>query len=93
MGCLAAAMGLFFPRVTFVLLWLFTPYVNQGAFRFWLWALLGVIFAPFTSLALVWAFNTEFGVLQILALIVGVMFDFGSSSNAERERRRRRRDR
>ncbi len=92
MGCLAAAMGLFFPRVTFVLLWLFTPYVNQGAFRFWLWALLGDLRAfhqPGPGLGL----NTEFGVLQILALIVGVMFDFGSSSNAERERRRRRRDR
>ena len=91
MGCLAALMGLFFPRLTLALLWLFTPYVQQGAFRNWIWPLLGLIFAPFTSLALVWAFNTEFGILQIAAVILGVIFDFGSSSNAENERRRRRR--
>ncbi|GIK51801.1 MAG: hypothetical protein HUU03_03915 [Planctomycetaceae bacterium] len=92
MGCLAAVLGLMFPRLTLILLWIFTPYVQQGAFRFWLWPLLGILFAPFTSLALVWAFNTEFGILQIIALIIGVSFDFGSTSNAERERRRRRRD-
>lgn len=92
MGCIAALMGLCFPRLTLLFLWLFTPYVQQGAFRFWLWPLLGLIFAPFTSLALVWAFNTEFGILQIIAVIIGVIFDFGSNSNAERERRRRRRD-
>ena len=92
MGCLAALGGLFFPRITLLVLWVFTPYVQQGAFRFWLWPLLGLIFAPFTSLALVWAFNTEFGILQIVAVIIGVIFDFGSNSNAERERRRRRRD-
>jgi hypothetical protein len=44
---------------------------------------------PWLTLALVWAYNTGFGPLQIAAIVVGVILDLGSHSGAERQRRRR----
>ncbi|MCC6573334.1 MAG: hypothetical protein IT462_06025 [Planctomycetes bacterium] len=89
MPLLVALGALFFPRVTLFLLWLFTPYVEQGPFRMLIWPLLGLIFVPYTTLALVWGFNTEFGMIQMLAVILGIILDVGTTSNAEYVRRRR----
>ena len=75
------------PRILFVVLWIFTDYVRL-AWDFWLWPLLLVIFMPVTGLALMWAYNTEFGLFQIAAIIIGAFMDFGSHGEAERRRRR-----
>jgi quinol-cytochrome oxidoreductase complex cytochrome b subunit len=89
MPCLVVLLGLFFPRVALALLWIFTNYVEQGPFRNWIWPLLGLIFMPYTTLAAVWGINTQFGPLQIVALVIGVLIDVGAWGGSERERRRR----
>lgn len=86
---LIALIAIFFPRIALFLLWLLTPYVEQGPFSFWLWPLLGLIFVPYTTLALVLAFNTGFFIPQILLIIIGVLADIGASSNYVYVRRRR----
>ncbi len=49
MPCLIALFGLVAPRITFLLLWLFTP-LTAKAFYTWIFPLLGVIFLPYTTL-------------------------------------------
>jgi hypothetical protein len=56
MACLFAVMAASAPRLTLLFLWLFTPLVNaafSGWIFPWLWAILGVIFLPFTTLMFV----------------------------------------
>lgn len=89
MGCLFAILALLSPRLLLGVLWIFTPYVSK-AFDLWVWPLLGLIFMPVMTLALVWAYNTEFGGLQIAAIVIGAMIDLGGNSEAERRRRRQR---
>lgn len=88
MGCLYLIFALISPRILLAVLWIFTPYVSK-AFDFFLWPLLGLIFMPVMTLALVWGFNTEFGVLQIAAVVVGAFIDLGSNGGAESQRRKR----
>lgn len=79
------------PRLLLGGLWFFTGYVRPGAFDSFLWPLLGLIFMPCMTLALVWGGNTEFGPLQIGAAVIGAIFDLGLGSDAERRRRKQER--
>ena len=54
MPCLAGCLALVLPRVTLVLVWLFTNYL-QEAYQTWLWPLLGFFLLPLTTLAYAWA--------------------------------------
>lgn len=49
MGCLFALLAMLSARAAVILIWLFTPFVDH-AFAGWLLPLLGVIFAPWTTL-------------------------------------------
>ena len=49
MGCLFALIALLSPRFALFLLWAFTNYVDR-AFSSWVWPLLGLVFAPWTTL-------------------------------------------
>ncbi|MCB9895433.1 MAG: hypothetical protein H6839_13370 [Planctomycetes bacterium] len=91
MGCLYLLLALISPRLLLVVMWIFTTYVQPNAFRFWLWPLLGLIFMPWMTLGLVWAYNTQFGILQIAAIVIGAIMDVSSNGGAERQRRRRQR--
>jgi hypothetical protein len=91
MGCLYLLVALISPRLLVVLLWIFSPYVQPNTTRFWLWPLLGLIFLPWTTLAVVWGSNTHFGVFQIAAVVIGLMLDLGTNGDAERRRRKRER--
>ena len=91
MGCIYLILALISPRVLLVALWLLTDYVGR-AFDFWVWPLLGLIFFPITTLALVWGFNTHFGVFQIAAVMIAVFMDLGANSGAEHQRRKRSRE-
>lgn len=88
MGCLLLILGLISPRILLAVLWFFTPYVNS-AFDSFIWPLLGLIFMPVMTLALVWGYNTEFGLLQIAAVVVGAIIDLSANGGAEQNRRRR----
>jgi hypothetical protein len=48
-GCLFALITLLSPRLGLLLLWLFTNYVDR-AFSGWVLPLLGLLFAPWTTL-------------------------------------------
>lgn len=87
MGCLYLLIALISPRLLIVLLWLFTDYI--GVFKLWVWPLIGLIFMPWLTLAVTWAYNDEFGPLQIAAIVVAALLDFGSHGGAEHQRRRR----
>ena len=89
MGCLYAILALISPRLLMVVLWILTPYVQPRAFDFFLWPLIGLIFLPWTTLAVVWGYNSGFGILQIAAIVIGVCLDMGSTGGAERQRRRK----
>jgi hypothetical protein len=89
MGCIYLILALISPRLLLLVLWLFTPYVQPNAFNTLLWPLLGLIFLPWTTLAVVWGYNSVFGPLQVAAIVIGVLVDLGSFGGAERHRRRR----
>jgi hypothetical protein len=57
MGCLLALVAIFSPRLAFILLWIFTPWVDR-AFGPIIWPILGVIFLPLTTLLYVLLWNT-----------------------------------
>lgn len=91
MSCLYLLAALISPRLLLAGLWIFTDYVRPGAFGTWVWPLIGLIFMPCLTLALVWGGNTEFGPLQIGAAVIGGAIDLGLCSDAERRRRRQER--
>ena len=49
--CFVVAAGLFAPRLVLAFLFFFTNYTSR-AFDGWFWPLLGFIFMPFTTLAI-----------------------------------------
>ena len=65
---------------------LFVSLIWAGSFM-----LCGLLSICATPLALVWAYNVGFGPLQIAAIVVAGLIDFGSNSEAERRRRKRER--
>lgn len=88
MGCIYIIGLLISPRLVLLGVWIFTDYVRL-AFDSFLWPLLGLIFMPLLTLALVWGYNTEFGPLQVGSAVLGALFDLGVFGDAERRRRSR----
>jgi hypothetical protein len=87
MVLLVALLALFIPRVTILLLWLFTNWF-AGVFPTILWPVLGFIFLPLTTLwySIVhhW-FGGEWGLVPIIGAIVAVLIDL-SPATARRRR-------
>jgi hypothetical protein len=90
MPCLVALLALFLPRVTMVLLYLFSDYL-QRAFQTALWPLLGFIFMPYTTLAYAWAINSNGSVsgLYLVVVVIAVLVDLGVMGGSARTRRER----
>lgn len=87
-GCIAALVGASAPRIGFVILWLFTDYVER-AYDGLLIPLLGVLFLPYT--ALVYAFvgaDGTLSTLNIVFLVIAVVVDLGTYGGGDRARRR-----
>ncbi len=79
MGCCLFAMLLAgAPRLAFVFMWVFRPVQTQNAFTSFWWALLGVLFMPWT--ALTWVFVYPGGVAGFDWLWIGiaVLIDVGT---------------
>ena len=89
MPCLLALMALAFPRLVLLLVWLFSGYLGNAIHSNFV-GLLGFIFMPFTTLAYAWSVNTYGSVsgLGLVALILGVLLDFGLLGGASRAKRR-----
>lgn len=78
MPCLAAAIGLIFPRFTMILLVIFSDYLGR-AYDTTIWPLLGFFFAPYTTLAYAFAINHHGSVegMHLVLVVVAVLVDLG----------------
>lgn len=92
MPCLVLILALFIPRLTLVLIWLFSNYLGR-AYQTWIWPLLGFFFMPLTTLAYAWAMNANGSVSggYLVAVVVAVLIDFGVIGGGGKSRRRKRR--
>ena len=83
MGCLFALVALLSPRFAIFLLWAFTNYVDR-AFSGWFLPLLGLVFAPWTTLFYVLA-DAPAGPVHVAGWIIvgiGVVMDLSSWAQA-----------
>jgi hypothetical protein len=90
MGCIFVLIAALSPRLAFILMWIFTPWVDR-AFGPWIWPLLGLIFLPLTTLLYVILWNTGgHGVTgwEWIFVILGFMGDLASHAGAARRRTR-----
>ena len=74
-GCLALGM----PRVMLVLVWIFSNLIGT-AYSNVLWPILGLLFAPLTTLAYAYAYSQTGGTLNgfwIALVVFAVLLDFG----------------
>lgn len=79
MGPLSIILGIFFPRLVLVCLWLFTT-VPDRAFQGVLFPLLGFFLLPYTTLAYAFAMVTNGSVsgIYLAIVIVAAIFDLRS---------------
>jgi hypothetical protein len=89
MPCLVVLLAFFAPRVTSVLLWLFTGFFERAFGGQVLLLLLGIVLFPFTTLVYAWALNAQGGVsgFWLVLLIVAVIMDVSSWEGGRRTRR------
>ena len=73
MGCFASGAAAFLPRFVLAVWWLFGSKVDD-AFGSWVWPLLGLIFVPWTTLAIVvaWQPGGLSGNGDALLVVIGV---------------------
>jgi hypothetical protein len=78
MGCLVVMASVAFPRITLGLLWILTPLVDR-AFQTWVLPLLGLLFAPFTTMVYILAWRPETGVSGggWVWVFLGLLIDLG----------------
>jgi hypothetical protein len=84
---LFALIAIFSPRLALLLLWLFTNYVDR-AFAGWILPLLGLLFAPWTTLFYVLV-DVAPGPIHVAGWILvglGVVMDLSSYAQAARRR-------
>src|ERR1700747_2136430 len=79
MPCLLLLVVLLFPRVTLVLLWLFSTYLQRAFHGGLLLPVLGFIFLPLTTLVYAWEINNGMPTegINLLWLLIAVIIDLG----------------
>lgn len=82
-GCLALAT----PRLTIILVAIFSDYIGR-AYDTVLWPLLGFVFLPLTTLAYAWAINTRGSVdgIYLVVVVLAVLVDLGVIGGSSRAR-------
>jgi hypothetical protein len=77
MGCLLGCLGLAFPRLVLVVLWI-TDYLDK-AYESVAWPLLGFVFLPLTTITYAWVINSHGEVtgLYTVAVTLAVLADLG----------------
>lgn len=86
-GCFL--IGMFFPRIALVLMWLFTDVIGR-AFPNLVVPILGIIFLPMTTLLYALVFWWQGGVYGLwwIAVVIGLLIDLGSYGAGGRSRTR-----
>ena len=89
MPCLVLLIGIAFPRVAIVLLFLFTTFL-QRAYHSLLLVALGFIFLPLTTIVYAWIVNGghPVGGVYLVAIVVAILADLGFIGQGEYHRRR-----
>jgi hypothetical protein len=88
MPLLIVLFALLVPRVTIVLLWLFSNWF-EGIFTTPLWPILGFIFLPLTLLwytAVQHWFGGQWDIIPIIGLIVALIIDVSPTTRYRRRR-------
>ncbi len=78
MGCLIGCLALSAPRLTIILLVIFSDYLGR-AFDSMIWPILGFLFLPTTTLAYAWAVNS-LGALRgiyLAVFVIALLIDVG----------------
>jgi hypothetical protein len=77
MPCLVAILALLAPRITSVVLWIFTDFFARAFQGNLLLLILGIVFMPFTALAYAWAINAQGAVsgIYVVVMILAVIAD------------------
>lgn len=88
MCCFFASLVVLGPRFALLLVWIFGDRVER-AFDWWLWPLLGLLFAPWTTLAYViaWQPGGLSGGWDVLLVVLGVALDLATYSSRSAARR------
>jgi hypothetical protein len=78
MACFLGCLALVAPRLTIVLVVIFSDYIGR-AYETVLWPFLGFLFMPLTTLAYAWVVNTTGSVAgpYVVLIVVAVLLDFG----------------
>jgi len=78
MPCFLGCIALVAPRLTIVLIVIFSDYIGR-AYETTLWPLLGFLFMPMTTLAYAWAINSHGSVsgAYLVVVVVAVLLDLG----------------
>jgi hypothetical protein len=88
MPCIIILLVLGLPRVALLLTWMFSDYIYRAFGASALVPILGLLFAPLTTLTWAWAKNTYGAVegLGLAAVIVAALLDFGLIGASRRRR-------
>ena len=90
MPCILPLIGLLFPRVLIVILWLFTDWFS-GVFNTLLWPVLGFLFLPLTMLwysVVIKNYGGQWTAFTIIVMVVAVLIDMGSWGGGYKNRNR-----
>ena len=91
MPCFLLFVVLLFPRVTLLLLWLFSGYVQRAFHGGLLLPVLGFFFLPLTTLVYAWETNNHMPTtgINLIWLLIAVIIDLGGlGGGAHRQSRR-----
>jgi len=90
MPCLLGCIALVAPRLTIVLVVIFSDYIGR-AYETTLWPLLGFFVMPLTTLAYAWAIHSRGSVagLHLVVVVIAVLMDLGLVGGSATSRRRR----
>ena len=91
MPCFLLFIVLLFPRVTLLLLWLFSGYLQRAFGGGLLVPVLGFFFLPLTTLVYAWETNNHMPTtgLKLIWLLIAVIIDLGGlGGGAHRQSRR-----
>src|SRR5688500_3104338 len=92
MPCLAVLFALLTPRILILILWLLTGWF-KGIFDTALWPVIGFIFLPTTLLwytAVQNWWQGQWGLWQIVGLVIALMLDLSPAGGKRRRRRQHR---
>jgi hypothetical protein len=89
MPCLLAILALAFPRVVFVVLWLFTSFFRSISSMIVL--ILGFLFLPLTTIVYAYFANTGHpaDAVFVVVIVLAALFDLGVIGHGEWRRRAR----